>query len=54
MARERLRQIDEALRSRYPQVAALLEAADEDVPADRAFPPEHTGGGSIRPTSWNG
>ncbi|QZA32060.1 transposase [Hydrogenibacillus sp. N12] len=41
LARERLRQIDEALRSRYPQVAALLEEAEEDVLADRAFPPEH-------------
>ncbi|PTQ53823.1 MAG: Mobile element protein [Hydrogenibacillus schlegelii] len=41
LARERLRQVAEALRPRYPQVAALLEEAEEDVLAYMAFPPEH-------------
>nr|MBF6592595.1 IS256 family transposase [Ktedonobacterales bacterium] len=41
MARAQWRQIADGFRPRYPKLAALLEAAETDVLAYLAFPPEH-------------
>lgn len=39
--REQWRRVTESFRSRFPRLAQLLEAAEEDVLAYLAFPPEH-------------
>lgn len=41
MARQTWRQVADSFRSRYPKLAALLDAAETDVLAYLAFPPEH-------------
>lgn len=41
MARQTWRQVAESYRARYPRLAALMEAAEVDVLAYLAFPPEH-------------
>lgn len=41
MARQTWRQIADGFRARYPKLTALLEAAEADVLAYLAFPPEH-------------
>src|SRR5262249_57239076 len=41
MARQTGRQVADGVRSRYPKLAALLDAAEADVLAYRAFPSEH-------------
>jgi transposase-like protein len=41
MARQTWRQVAESYRTRYPKLAALLDAAEVDVLAYLAFPPEH-------------
>lgn len=40
-AKQRLRQISEQLRERFPEVSDLLEAAEDDVLAYMHFPPAH-------------
>jgi putative transposase len=41
MAREQWRKVADGFRGRYPRLAALLDAAEEDVLAYLAFPREH-------------
>jgi len=41
MARATWRQVADGFRARYPKLAALLDAAETDVLAYLAFPPEH-------------
>lgn len=41
LAKARLRQVAEQLQERFPEVARLLEAAEEDVLAFMHFPPAH-------------
>ncbi len=40
-AREQWRRVADRFRSRFPRLAALLDAAEADVLAYLAFPPEH-------------
>lgn len=41
MARQRLRQVSDQMRERFPDAARLLEDAEDDVLAFMAFPPSH-------------
>jgi hypothetical protein len=41
MTRQTWRQVANGFRSRYPRLAALLDAAEGDGLAYLAFPPEH-------------
>ena len=51
-ARQRLQQVADELGSRYPQVAAFLRDAEDDVLASMTSR-RNTGDGSTRPMSWN-